>query len=67
MAYNASADRRCTNGKGAPQADVGLGDLDEVIAAEAAENGQPPRKPKNKRAVKEDPRWVIRIGLPADE
>ena len=44
-----------------------FGDWETLFAAEAAERGDPPRLPKNKEAVKEDPRWVIRIGLQAEE
>jgi len=44
-----------------------MGPLEALLAAEAAERGDPPRRPKNKEAIKEDPRWVIRIGLRAEE
>lgn len=40
-----------------------MGPLEALLAAEEAERGDPPRLPENKSAVREDPRWVIRIGL----
>lgn len=66
MAARNGSDCRCASGRGNVAAD-NLGPLDDLIAAEAAERGDPPRLPKNKRAVREDPRWIIRIGLPAEE
>lgn len=66
MAQKNASDRLCASGRG--NVEVGnMGPLDTVFAAEDAERGDPPRLPENKSAVREDPRWIIRIGLPAGE
>lgn len=65
MARKNSSDRRCSNGKGNFQAD-GLGNLDDVIAADAAEEPHvQPLRPENRRAQKLGVK--IRLGLPAEE
>ncbi len=66
MAKKNSSDRLCVSGCGNVSTDR-IGDLNLLIAAEAAERGDPLRQPKNKKAIKEDPRWIIRIGLTAEE
>ncbi|MBI2325818.1 hypothetical protein HYU91_00305 [Candidatus Collierbacteria bacterium] len=65
MAQRNTSDRRCANGKGNFQVD-GLGDFEELVAAETAEKQHPATKllrSENRQAVRQGVK--IRLGLPA--
>ncbi len=63
MAIKNASDRRCLNGKGGPQADDRLGNLDDLLAAEAT--AAKPLHSENQKAVGQGVK--IRLGLPANE